>query len=140
MSSDLRLNFIGNVESRDLQDAVCDVIVTDGFTGNVIIKLTEGMGLMVLRELKKRFLSNTKAKLGAMLLKDQLQKIKSEFDYVEYGGAPILGVRGAVLKMHGSSNSTAVKQTILKAVPYVEGEVIGTIEEFVKEYGEVVTA
>lgn len=95
---------------------------------------------MVLRELKKRFLSNTKAKLGAMLLKDQLQKIKSEFDYVEYGGAPILGVRGAVLKMHGSSNSTAVKQTILKAVPYVEGEVIGTIEEFVKEYGEVVTA
>lgn len=138
--ADSRLNFIGNVESRDLQDSVCDVIVTDGFTGNVIIKLTEGMGLMVLRELKKRFLSNTKAKLGAMLLKDQLQKIKSEFDYVEYGGAPILGVRGAVLKMHGSSNSTAVKQTILKAVPYVEGEVIGTIEEFVKEYGEVVTA
>ena len=114
----------------------CDVIVTDGFTGNVIIKLTEGMGLMVLRELKKRFLSSSKAKLGAMMLKDQLSKIKTEFDYVEYGGAPILGVKGAVLKMHGSSNAVAVKQTILKALPYVEKNVIATIEEFVEKYGK----
>ena len=131
-----KLNFIGNVESRDLQDGACDVIVTDGFTGNVIIKLTEGMGLMVLRELKKRFLSSSKAKLGAMMLKDQLSKIKTEFDYVEYGGAPILGVKGAVLKMHGSSNAVAVKQTILKALPYVEKNVIATIEEFVEKYGK----
>ena len=130
-----KLNFIGNVETRDLQDSVCDVIVTDGFTGNIIVKLTEGMGLMVLRELKSRFLENTKSKLGALLLKNQLKGIKKEFDYIEYGGAPILGVKGAVLKMHGSSNARAVKQTILKALPYVEENVIGTIEKFVREYG-----
>ncbi len=130
-----KLNFIGNVETRDLQDSVCDVIVTDGFTGNIIVKLTEGMGLMVLRELKSRFLENIKSKLGALLLKNQLKEIKKEFDYIEYGGAPILGVKGAVLKMHGSSNGRAVKQTILKALPYVEENVIGTIEKFVREYG-----
>ena len=121
------LNFIGNIEARDLQDAVCDVIVTDGFTGNVIIKLTEGMGLMVLRELKSRFMSSTRSKMGALLLSDQLRAIKSEFDYTEYGGAPILGVRGALLKMHGSSDARAVEQTILKAVPYVNENVVGTI-------------
>ena len=121
------LNFIGNIEARDLQDAVCDVIVTDGFTGNVIIKLTEGMGLMVLRELKSRFMSSTRSKMGALLLGDQLRAIKSEFDYAEYGGAPILGVKGALLKMHGSSDARAVEQTILKAVPYVNENVVGTI-------------
>ena len=121
------LNFIGNIEARDLQDAVCDVIVTDGFTGNVIIKLTEGMGLMVLRELKSRFMSSTRSKMGALLLSDQLRAIKSEFDYAEYGGAPILGVKGALLKMHGSSDARAVEQTILKAVPYVNENVVGII-------------
>ena len=127
------LNFIGNIETRELQNAVCDVIVTDGFTGNAIIKLTEGMGLMVLRELKKRFLTNTKSKLGALLLKDQLTGIKKEFNYVEYGGAPILGVKGALLKMHGSSDRTAVRMTILKAIPYVREDVVGTIEKAIRE-------
>jgi glycerol-3-phosphate acyltransferase PlsX len=130
------LNFIGNIETRELQDAVCDVIVTDGFTGNAIVKLTEGMGLMVLRELKRRFLSDTKSKLGALLLKDQLSSIKKEFNYAEYGGAPILGVRGALLKMHGSSDALAVKQTILKAIPYVEQDVVGTIENSISEIKE----
>ena len=74
------LNFIGNIETRELQNGVCDVIVTDGFTGNAIIKLTEGMGLMVLREMKKRFLADTRSKIGALLLKDQLSGIKKEFD------------------------------------------------------------
>ncbi len=130
------LNFIGNIETRELQDAVCDVIVTDGFTGNAIVKLTEGMGLMVLRELKRRFLADTKSKLGALLLKDQLSSIKKEFNYAEYGGAPILGVRGALLKMHGSSDALAVKQTILKAIPYVEQDVVGTIENSISEIKE----
>jgi glycerol-3-phosphate acyltransferase PlsX len=132
------LNFIGNIETRELQDAVCDVIVTDGFTGNAIVKLTEGMGLMVLRELKRRFLADTKSKLGALLLKDQLQSIKKEFNYAEYGGAPILGVKGALLKMHGSSDALAVKQTILKAVPYVEENVVETIENSISEIKESV--
>ena len=113
------------------------MIVTDGFTGNAIIKLTEGMGLMVLREMKRRFLSNTKSKLGAMLLKDQLSGIKKEFNYAEYGGAPLLGVKGAMLKMHGSSDALAVKQTIIKAIPYVEGNVVDTIQNSVLEIEEI---
>ncbi len=133
------LNFIGNIETRELQNGVCDVIVTDGFTGNAIIKLTEGMGLMVLREMKKRFMSSTRSKLGAMLLKEQLKGIKKEFNYVEYGGAPILGVKGAVLKMHGSSDATAVMKTILKAVPYVEEDVVGTIERSILDLSENVS-
>lgn len=131
------LNFIGSVEARQLPDGDCDVIVTDGFTGNAIIKLTEGMGLMVLREMKRRFLSSTKSKLGAMLLKDQLSGIKKEFNYAEYGGAPLLGVKGAMLKMHGSSDALAVKQTILKAIPYVEENVVDTIQNSVLEIEEI---
>lgn len=131
------LNYIGSVEARELPDGACDVIVTDGFTGNAVIKLTEGMGLMVLREMKRRFLSDGRSKLGAMLLKKQLYGIKKEFNYAEYGGAPFLGVKGAVLKMHGSSDALAVKQTILKAVPYVEGQVVETIQNSVLEIEEI---
>lgn len=110
-----------------MPNGACDVIVTDGFTGNAILKLTEGMGLMVLREMKRRFLQGTKAKVGALLLKDKLMGIKTEFNYAEYGGAPLLGVQGAMLKMHGSSDALAVKQTILKALPYVKEDVVGKI-------------
>ncbi|MGC2872812.1 phosphate acyltransferase PlsX [Ihubacter sp. mB4P-1] len=132
-----RLNFIGSVEARELPDGACDVIVTDGFTGNAIIKLTEGMGLMVLREMKRRFMSTTKSKMGAVLLKDQLMGIKKEFNYAEYGGAPLLGVKGAMLKMHGSSDALAVKQTIIKAIPYVEQKVVETIQNSVLEIEEI---
>ena len=132
------LNFIGSVEGRELPNGICDVIVTDGFTGNAILKLTEGMGLMVLRELKNRFLANTKSKIGALLLKDQLKSLKKEFNYAEYGGAPLLGVKGAMLKMHGSSDALAVKQTILKSVPYVEGKVVETIQNSVLEIEEII--
>ena len=131
------LNFIGSVETRELPNGICDVIVTDGFTGNAILKLTEGMGLMVLREMKKRFLSSTKSKMGALLLKDQLAGIKKEFNYAEYGGAPLLGVRGALLKTHGSSDALAVKQTILKSIPYVEERVVETIQNSVLEIEEI---
>lgn len=131
------LNFIGSVEARELPDGVCDVIVTDGFTGNAIIKLTEGMGLMVLREMKRRFTETAKSKLGAVLLKDQLMGIKKEFNYAEYGGAPLLGVKGAMLKMHGSSDALAVKQTIIKAIPYVEEKVVETIQNSVLEIEEI---
>ena len=120
------------METRELQNAVCDVIVTDGFTGNAIIKLTEGLGLMMLRELKQMFTASGKTKLGALLMKDQLRGMKRQFDYKEYGGAPILGVKKAVLKMHGSSDATAVCQTIRKAVPYVEHDVCGIIEHEVE--------
>ena len=131
------LNFIGNVEARELQNHACDVIVTDGFTGNVILKLTEGIGLMVLRELKRRFLATGKSKLGALLLKDQLVELKKDLDYTEYGGAPILGVMAPLVKMHGSSDANACEKTILKAIPYVEGNVVGLIEDAISGLEEV---
>lgn len=121
------LNFVGNVEARDIPTGAADVIVTDGFTGNVIIKLSEGLGLTILREIKRKFTAGGVAKLGAALLKGKLYELKQDFDYTEYGGAPILGVRGAILKMHGSSDFYAVKQTILKAVPYVKENVVEKI-------------
>ena len=131
--SEADINFIGNVESRELQNSCADVIVTDGFTGNALIKLTEGVGQMVLREMKKRFTSDIKSKMGALLLKKQLKQIKREFNYSEYGGAPILGVKGVILKSHGSSDAMAVKQTILKSVPFVENDVVGTIENSISD-------
>lgn len=123
------LNFMGNIEARSIPDGICDVIVTDGFTGNAILKTTEGMGLMALRELKKRFTSGVLSKLGTVLVGKQLMEIKREFNYTEYGGAPILGVKGALLKMHGSSDEVAVKATILKSIPYVEGNVVDIIQD-----------
>lgn len=128
------LNFVGNIEARELQNSAADVIVTDGFTGNAILKLTEGLGLMVLRELKDMYLGSARGKLGAVFVKDKLKELKVEFDYKQYGGAPILGVKHAVLKMHGSSDAVAVRQTILKAVPYVQEDVVGTIGEALRNY------
>lgn len=124
-SSDL--NFVGNIETRDLQNAVCDVIVTDGFTGNACVKLTEGLGLMMLHMMKDMFMSNAKSKMAALMMKNQLSGLKKQLDYKEYGGAPILGLKKALLKMHGSSDALAVRQTILKSIPYVEEGVVETI-------------
>lgn len=123
------LNFIGNIETRELQNAVCDVIVTDGFTGNACIKLTEGLGLSMLKMAKGMFMSSPKTKVAALMMKNQLTDLKHQLDYKEYGGAPILGLRKALLKMHGSSDALAVRQTILKAVPYVEEGVVETIAQ-----------
>ena len=114
------MNFIGNVEAREVPKGVCDVIVCDGFTGNVVLKLTEGLAWNILQVIKKKFTDGVKAKLGAALLIDKLSELKTEFDYSEYGGAPILGVKGPIVKMHGSSSANAVKNTILKGIPYVE--------------------
>lgn len=131
------MNFIGNVEARDVPKGACDVIVTDGFTGNVILKLTEGLAWNILQVIKKKFTEGVKAKLGAALLIDKLAGLKQEFDYSEYGGAPILGVKGPIVKMHGSSNANAVKNTILKGIPYVEENVVGTIQNSVLEIEEI---
>ena len=109
-----RINFIGNVEARDVAYGVCDVIVCDGFVGNVILKLTEGLALNILRKLKQVFIDGPIAKIGAALLLPKMKELKSELDYKEYGGAPILGVKGAVIKMHGSSDAKCVRNSIIK--------------------------
>ena len=131
------MNFIGNVEAREVPKGACDVIVADGFTGNVILKLTEGLAWNILQLIKKKFTDGLKAKFGAALLIDKLGELKKEFDYSEYGGAPILGVKGPVVKMHGSSKAAAVKNTILKAIPFVEEKVVETIQNSVLEIEEI---
>ncbi len=131
------MNFIGNMEAREVPMGACDVIVTDGFTGNVLLKLTEGMALNMLKTLKKRFTDGAKAKLGAALLIDKIRGLKQEFDYSEYGGAPILGVKGPIVKMHGSSNANAVKNTIIKGIPYAEEKVVDIIQNSVLEIEEI---
>lgn len=132
------VNFVGNVEAREIPAGVCDVIVCDGFVGNVILKLTEGLAWNILKLLKKKFLDGMKAKIGAMFLKSKLGELKNEFDYSEYGGAPILGVDGAMIKMHGSSNANAVKNTILKGIPYAEEGVVDIIKNAITDLEEII--
>lgn len=131
------MNFVGNVEAREVPKSACDVIVCDGFTGNVVLKLTEGLAWNILQVIKRKFTDGVKAKLGAALLIDKLGELKKEFDYSEYGGAPILGIKGPVVKMHGSSNANAVKNTILKGIPFVEEKVVETIQNSVLEIEEI---
>lgn len=131
------VNFIGNVEAREVPKGVCDVIVCDGFVGNVILKLTEGLAWNILKLLKKKFTDGFKAKLGAAFLVGKMKELKEEFDYSEYGGAPILGIKGPVVKMHGSSEANSVKNTIIKAVPYAGENVVQIIQNSVEELEEI---
>ncbi len=132
-----KMNFIGNAEARDVPRGICDVIVTDGFTGNIFLKLTEGLAWCLMKSIKRRFTEGLRAKLGAALLLDKIEDIKKEFDYSEYGGAPILGVKGPIVKMHGSSGPTAVCNAILKGIPYVAENVVGVIQNSVLEIEEI---
>ncbi len=132
------IHFIGNLEARDVPKGGADVIVCDGFVGNVILKLTEGLAWNILKLLRSKFTAGTKAKMGALLLKDKFGELKNEFDYSEYGGAPILGIRGAVVKIHGSSGANAVKNAIFKGIPYVENRVVQIIQNSVEEIEEIV--
>lgn len=132
------LHFVGNVEARDLPRGACDVIVCDGFVGNVVLKLTEGLALNIVSLLKRKFTAGMKAKLGALFLLDKMKEIKEEFDYSEYGGAPILGVKGHIVKMHGSSDANAVKNTIIKGIPYARENVVQIIQNSVLELEEII--
>lgn len=105
-------HFVGNVESRDILNGVCDVVVCDGFVGNVMLKLAEGMGLGMFEALKEVFLANAVSKLAALTLKPGLKRFRKRFDYAEYGGAPLLGVNGVCIKAHGSSNARAFEMAI----------------------------
>lgn len=127
------LNFIGNVEARDLQNSAADVIVCDGFVGNVVLKLSEGVAFAFIELVKRKLKESILAKLGALLLIGKLKELKKELDYSEYGGAPILGVKGAVIKMHGSSEAKGVKNAIIRAIPYIENNVVDMIHDEVSK-------
>lgn len=127
------INFKGNCEGRDVPFGCCDVVVTDGFSGNVFLKSSEGVALAVMKRIKQKMTEGFVAKAGALLSYNKLKEIKKEFDYSEEGGAPILGLKGPVLKIHGSSKANAVYNAILKAVPYVEQDVTALIENAITE-------
>lgn len=120
-------NFKGNVEARDIPGGYADVMVCDGFTGNVILKLTEGLADSIFKLLKEEFVKNTLRKMGALLLKPGLRDFKKQFDYTEYGGAPFLGVKGVLIKAHGSSDEKAIKNAIRQGIKFIENNVIDDI-------------
>ncbi|CAK7020853.1 phosphate acyltransferase PlsX [Tissierella carlieri] len=123
------LNFKGNVEARELPSGIVDVIVSDGFVGNVVLKLTEGMAISIFSILKEEFTKNFRAKLGAMLLRPELKNIKGRMDYREQGGAPLLGISKPIVKAHGSSDAFAIKNAINQLKKFIEKDVIKIIEE-----------
>ena len=127
------LNFIGNVEGRDVPLGAADVVVSDGFTGNVMLKTMEGMGSFFNSFLKKMFLRSPKTKIGALLVKKDLSALKKKFDYSEYGGAPLLGISRPVVKAHGSSNGTAFYNAVRQAKLMVENDMVGMISDYVKQ-------
>ena len=132
------INFIGNVEAREVPVGACEVIVCDGFVGNVILKLTEGVAWNILKLIKNKLMRNVKNKLAALMLKSDLKSMKQEFDYEEYGGAPILGVNGPVIKIHGSSGVNAVKNAILKGIPYGQENVVEIIRQSMLDLEEII--
>jgi len=125
------INFVGNIEPRDVLCGDVDVIVCDGFTGNVVIKLIEGTASSLFSMLKKVFYKSLKTKLAAAVLKPGLKEIKGKMDYTEYGGVPLLGIDGVVFKAHGSSNAIAMKHAILAARQYAAAGINEKIKDIV---------
>jgi len=124
-------NFVGNVEAREIPAGAVDVAVADGFTGNVLLKLTEGLASMFSKKIKDMMMKNTKTKIGALLLKDGIAEFKASMDYSEFGGAPMLGVQKPVIKAHGSSNAKAFKNAVRQAITFAESGMIKEMTETV---------
>lgn len=124
------LNFIGNMETREILNGVCDIVICDGFIGNIILKTVEGSVLSLFKKIKDIMTSSTKSKIGALLMKDELKKLKDLLDYSTYGGAPFLGVDGGVIKAHGSSDAKAIKNAINQGIKLYNGNVVEEIKTF----------
>jgi phosphate acyltransferase len=127
------LNFIGNVEARDLLDGVADVVVTDGFTGNMVLKTIEGTALSVFKMVKTALTSSLKNKLAAAVLKPELTGLKNKMDYSEYGGAGLFGIKAPVIKAHGSSDARAIFSAIRQARVMVESSVTGLVKSSIEK-------
>ena len=123
-----RIHFTGNIEASDVMMGGADVVVADGFTGNVMLKSLEGTGKFLLKELKKMFLSSTKTKLAAAMVKSDMADMKKLLDPSEIGGTPFLGISRPVIKAHGSSDARAICNAVLRAKEYAESGFIADIE------------
>ncbi len=131
------LNFVGNVEGRDIPFGKVDVIVADGFTGNIILKLTEGVALSLVSGLKDSIVSTTMGKIGGLILKNNLKAFKQKLDYSEYGGAPLLGINGLVVKAHGSSDAKAFKNALKYAQIGIKTQLVDEIKSRISVLSEV---
>lgn len=127
------LNFIGNVEARDLLDGVADVVVTDGFTGNMVLKTIEGTALSMFKMLKTALMSSFTSKLAAAVLKPNLKTLKNTMDYSEYGGAALFGLKAPVIKAHGSSNAQSIYSAIRQTRDMIGNDVVQLIHKAVEE-------
>ena len=130
---DADFNFQGNVEARELLNGVTDVVVTDGFTGNMVLKTIEGTAGTIFKMLKETLFSTTKTKIAAALVKNDLKQLKDKMDYTEYGGAALFGLKAPVIKAHGSSNARAIYSAIRQATIMVEHEVCETIAKTIEQ-------
>ena len=129
LREDAALNFVGNIEGREIPEGKVDVMVADGFTGNVVLKMVEGTGAFVKSTLKQVFYRNALTKLGGLLCGGALKKLKKEMSYTEYGGAPFLGIAKPVIKAHGSADATSIAYCVLQAKNYAESGMIDAIAD-----------
>ncbi len=129
-----KIRFVGNVEGNDLVGDVCDVLVTDGFTGNILLKTVEGMGKFVMKAMKNIFYANSLTKVSALMVKKQLGDFKHSIDATEHGGAPLLGISKPVIKAHGSSNAKAFKNAIRQAIAYCNSDITYDIAKSAEEF------
>ena len=127
------INFIGSIEARDIPAGMADVIVCEAFVGNVILKLYEGVGGTLIKMVKQGMMTSLRSKIGALLVKPALKKTLKAFDLEEYGGAPLLGLKGLVVKTHGSSKRTEVKNSIIQCLTFTEQGVNAKIQESLRE-------
>ncbi len=123
------INFIGSVEARDIPAGVADVVVCEAFVGNVVLKTYEGVGLTLIRKVKEGMMSSLRSKIGALLVKPALKNTLKAFDLEQYGGAPMLGLKGLVVKTHGSSKANEIKNSILQCITFTEQRINEKIKE-----------
>jgi len=127
------INFIGNVEARDIPSGAADVIVCEAFAGNVILKMYEGVSSALVRQIKKGMMTSLRSKIGALLVKPALKQTLKKFGTEEHGGAPLLGLKGLVVKTHGSSKAVEIKNSILQCIAFKEQEISKKIQENIAE-------
>lgn len=134
--SESGLEFVGNIEGKAVPFNACDVLVTDGFTGNIFLKTVEGMGKFLLTTLKEVLTTNIVTKVSTLTMGEKIKDLKHRFDANEHGGAPILGISKPVIKAHGSSDANAIKNAIRQAIHFVETGINDEIASFAQDYDE----
>ncbi len=132
LSNEKEINFIGNVEGRDIPCNTCDVVVCDGFTGNILLKTIEGMGLFMKSKLKSIFYANRMTKVAGALTKKQITALKKQIDHREHGGAPFLGLAKPVVKAHGSSDEKSIFTAIRQAKTFHESGLVQRLKEAIQ--------